>query len=106
MSTIKHRIYFYLCWLFIGAVSSLDVYLTIKFSDNLPEHELNPIARLILKMDDWEVSRFVAIKVFLTILVLGILRWILYISKKYAFTIITAITICQAILLAYLLYYW
>jgi hypothetical protein len=103
---IKLALYFYFCWLFIGAVSSLDVYLTIRFSDNLEEYELNPIARLILQADDWEVSRFVAIKVFLTILVLGIMRWILYLNQKFAITIISVIAFLQAILLGFLLLSW
>lgn len=99
-------VWFYLCWLFIGFVSSVDVYLTIKYSDNLPEFELNPIARLILHIDEWDVSRFVAIKVFMTILVLGIVRWILYLNQKYALTIINAIALCQLILLTFLVYNW
>lgn len=115
MSRIKHAIYFYMCWLFIGFVASFDVYLTIRYSDNLPKYELNPIARMILNMEEWAiyddgdkigVSRFVAVKVFMTILVLGIIRWILYLNKRYAMTIITCVAICQAILLAFLLYGW
>jgi hypothetical protein len=115
MSNIKHNIYFYACWLFIGFVASLDVYLTIRFSDNLPQYELNPIARMILKLEDWTIhedgdkmgiSRFVAVKVFMTILVLGIIRWILYLNKRYAMTIITCVALCQALLLFFLLYNW
>jgi hypothetical protein len=99
-------VWFYLCWLFIGFVSSVDIYLTIKYSDNLPEFELNPIARLILHCDKWDVSRFVAIKVFMTILVLGIVRWILYINPKNAFIIINVIALGQLALLIFLLYGW
>lgn len=115
MSSIKHSIYFYLCWLFIGFVASFDVYLTIRYSENLPKYELNPVARMILNIEDWPiyddgdkigVSRFVAVKVFMTILVLAIIRWILYLNKKYAMTIITCVAICQAILLTFLLYGW
>lgn len=115
MSNIKHNLYFYACWLFIGLVASFDVYLTIRFSDNLPQYELNPIARIILQFEDWTthedgdkmgVSRFVAVKVFMTILVLGIIRWILYLNKRYAMTIITCVALCQAVLLGFLLYNW
>lgn len=115
MTNIKQNIYFYVCWLFIGFVASFDVYLTIRYSENLPKYELNPIARMILDMDQWKitedgdkigVSRFVAVKVFMTILVLAIIRWILYLNKKYAMTIITCVSICQAILFAFLLYGW
>lgn len=113
MSNIKHNIYFYACWLFIGFVASFDIYLTIRFSDNLIDNELNPIARMILRAEDWTiyddgdkmgVSRFVAVKVFMTILVLGIIRWILYLNKRYAMTIITCVALMQAILLFFLIY--
>lgn len=99
-------IWFYLCWLFIGFVGSVDIYLTIKYSENLPDYELNPIARYILHIDEWDVSRFVAIKVFMTILVLGIVRWILYLNQKYALVIINAIALGQLILLLFLIYGW
>lgn len=113
MSNIKQNIYFYACWLFIGFVASFDVYLTIRYSENLPQYELNPVARMILKMEEWKiyddgdkigVSRFVAVKVFMTILVLAIIRWILYLNKKYALTIISCVALGQAILLTFLIY--
>jgi hypothetical protein len=106
LSSKAKCIWFYLCWLFIGFVGSVDVYLTIKYSENLPDHELNPIARYILHIDEWDVSRFVAIKVFMTILVLGIVRWILYLNQKYALVIINAIALGQLILLLFLIYGW
>jgi hypothetical protein len=115
MSNIKHNVYFYACWLFIAFVASFDIYLTIRFSDNLVDNELNPIARMILKAENWAihddgdkmgVSRFVAVKVFMTILVLTIIRWILYLNKKYAMTIIACVALGQAVLLSFLLYNW
>jgi hypothetical protein len=106
LSSKAKCIWFYLCWLFIGFVSSVDIYLTIKYSENLPDHELNPVARYILNIDGWDVSRFVAIKVFMTILVLGIVRWILYLNQKYALVIINAIALGQLILLSFLIYGW
>lgn len=113
MSNIRQNIYFYACWLFIGFVASFDVYLTIRYSENLPQYELNPIARAILNIEDWNlhddgdkigVSRFVAVKVFMTILVLAIIRWILYLNKKYALTIISCVALCQALLFAFLIH--
>lgn len=99
-------IYFYMLWWFIGAVSSFDIYLTIRFSDNLAEYEQNPIARMILENDGWDVSRFVAIKMFMTILVLGILVKIFKYFNRYSNIVITCIALCQLWLLVYLIYYW
>lgn len=99
-------LYFYSLWIFIGAVSSLDIYLTIRFSENLPDGELNPIARLILHNDDWDVSRFVAIKSFMTILVLGILMAFHKYHRRFGDIIIKYVALAQLCLLVFLLYYW
>ena len=92
--------------LFISIVSCLDIYLTIRFNENLEEYERNPIARIMLEADEWEVSRFVAIKCFLTILVLKILIGMFHLTKKHALWVVGGVTICQAMLLAYLLVGW
>lgn len=39
----------------------------------MPTDEQNPIARLIMSNNDWDVSSFVGIKMFCTILALGFL---------------------------------
>jgi hypothetical protein len=72
----------------------------------LPEFEKNPIARIMLEADSWEVSRFVAIKCFLTILVLKILIGLFHFNKKHALLIIGGVTLFQGLLLAYLLIGW
>jgi hypothetical protein len=91
------------CWIFIGAVSSIDTGLTVKFHSGLKEHEQNPVARLILAADGWEVSRFVGIKMFGTILVLGILIWLYHIRRQHALLVIATLTVFQGLLLMYLL---
>lgn len=80
--------------------------MTIRFSENLPEFERNPIARIMLAADGWEVSRFVAIKCFLTIVVLKILIGLFHFNKRHALFIIGGVTFGQGLLLAYLLLGW
>lgn len=87
-------------------VSCLDIYLTIKFSENLQEFERNPIARYMLEADQWEVSRFVAIKCFLTMTVLKILIGLFHFTRVYSLFIVGGVTLAQAALLVYLLIGW
>lgn len=64
--------------------------------------EENPIARLILDADHWDVSRFIGIKMFCTILVLGICVAIYSKHKKAAVTVAAGLAVFQAYLLIYL----
>jgi hypothetical protein len=60
-------------WLFIGAVSSVDAALTVKYQHELVYMELNPVARTLLRVNDWDPSVMIGVKFAGTILVLGIL---------------------------------
>ena len=91
------------CWIFIGAVGALDTHLTVKLRDGLKENEQNPIARMILSFDGWDVSRFIGVKMFGTILVLGFLIWIFRKHKKYGLIFVVSLAVFQAMLLFYLL---
>ena len=95
-------ILFSICWLFIGAVGSLDTHLTVKLRDGLEENEINPVARMILWVDNWDVSLFVGIKMFSTIIVLGMLIWF-FKHTKYGSIIVVTVAIFQLLLLFYLL---
>lgn len=60
-------------WTFIVTVSLYDSHLTAKYSESLPQCEKNPIARKILKDDQWNVSRFLILKVIGTLTVICLL---------------------------------
>jgi hypothetical protein len=75
---------FALLWLFVGGSSTLDAFLTIKYADSM--YEENPIGLALIQLGPaamdrpqsvgagvQDVSLFVGIKMFGTILVLGIL---------------------------------
>jgi hypothetical protein len=69
----------------------------------MKEHEQNPVARMIMAEDGWKVSRFVGIKMFGTILVLGILMWLYHIRRQHALIIGFTLALFQGLLLMYLL---
>ena len=100
----KSSFLFCFLWMWIAAVSSFDVYLTINLHDVMKECEQNPIARAILEYDNWNVSRFVGIKMFNTIFVLGVLIAAYYFNKKHAYSFIFSIAFFQTVLIFYLLY--
>lgn len=88
--------------LFIGGVSSFDVFLTVDLQDQLRATELNPVARAILSYDNWDVARFVGLKMFGTILVLGISICLFCKNKSLGLFVSGTLTIFQACLLLFL----
>lgn len=89
-------------WLSIGAVSAIDVYWSIKLKELLYETELNPIGKWIMYMDGGDVSLFMGLKVFGTVLVLGVLFYAFVRNRKMAWILIIPIFIFQVALLAFL----
>lgn len=82
----------------------MDTYLTVYLQFILQESEQNPIACFILDMTNWNVSLFIGIKMFGTILVLGTLALLFLWKKKWGMTAAYAIAIFQTGLLFYLVY--
>jgi len=86
----------------VGGVGAIDTELTVRLRDGLEENEKNPIARMILASDGWEVSRFVGLKMFGTILVLGIVICLFKRDAKHGLIIVCSLAAFQAFLLLYL----
>lgn len=97
LKTHQNKI-FIILWVWIGFVSSFDTYWTVRLRDEMFHEEQNPIAREIMKIDDWDISLFIGLKMFFTILVLGLLGFLQISNKKLAFTAIFAICLFQTIL--------
>lgn len=97
-------LFFYILWLWVAFVSSFDNYLVVKFRADMPHEEQNPIARLIMHANDWDVSCFVGIKMFTTILVLGFLSIIYSRSKYYGLNYVFILSLFQAVLFYYLMW--
>jgi hypothetical protein len=97
------RFIFCILWLFIGAVSSYDLYLLIKFRDVLIEQ--NPIGQWLISVDNNDISLFSGCKMLGTIIALGILTIIFSYNKKLGLIITSVISVFQLILLFYLTIY-
>jgi hypothetical protein len=93
---------FMICWAFIGAVSSIDTGFTVLCADELIHSEENPMARFILAIDSWKIPKFVSLKMFFTILVLGILAIMEMKKFKHYLTVAMSLALFQAWLLLYL----
>lgn len=98
-------VYFFIfCWILIAFVGAVDTSLTVKLREGLYVHEKNPIARWILSFDGWEVARFIGLKMFGTIAVLGITICIFVQNKIKGLLVISGIASFQLFLLFYLLF--
>ncbi|MGE5193043.1 MAG: hypothetical protein ACM3U2_11130 [Deltaproteobacteria bacterium] len=89
-------------WLFIGLVSAIDTYLTVKFQESLTEHEQNPLARMLLRLDGWEPSLLIGSKFLGSLLVLGILTALHLRNRRLGLTVTGALAAFQLGLLWYL----
>ena len=90
-------------WLFIGLVSAVDTYLTIKFQEWLAHLEVNPLARMLLQLDDGEPSLLIGSKFFGSIVVLGILLVLYLENRRLGLVVTAAIASFQLWLMGYLI---
>jgi hypothetical protein len=90
-------------WLFIGLASAIDTYLTVKFQEWLCDLEVNPLARLLLRIDGWEPSLLVGAKFFGSVVVLGILLALHLQNRRVGLLVTAAVASFQLCLLAYLM---
>src|SRR6266478_2513702 len=61
-STYCRQLVFPGLWMFIGLVSAFDTYLTVKFQEHLAFHEVNPLALMLLRLDNWDPSLLIGLK--------------------------------------------
>lgn len=95
-SLFIQRSLFLLVWLFVGFVECYDIYWSIKLQDTLYNDELNPVGRFLLSLDGGDVALFMAIKVAVIMLILGILPVILWSYKtKMAWLLLSIIFISR-----------
>ena len=89
-------------WLFIGLVSAIDTYVTIRFQEWLWHLETNPLARMLLRLDGWNPSLLIASKFFGSILVLGSLLVLHLQNRRVGLLVTAALASFQLWLLGYL----
>lgn len=95
-------IFFIVQYLFIAAVGSYDAYLIIKFRDYIYDLEENPFGRWLMEIDGRDVSLFIGVKMFGTIIALGLLAYIYSKNRLEAHITTIALTLFQIGLLLYL----
>ena len=105
------RIVFYIQLIFISLVASYDSYLAVKLRDTLYSEELNPLGRMLIRMDNGDVALFMGAKMLGTISVLGILLFLYYYKeswpgahmvRNWVATVTIFVTLVQAIVLCFL----
>ena len=105
------RIAFYIQLVFISLVASYDSYLAVKLRDTLYREELNPLGRMLIRMDNGDVALFMGAKMLGTIFVLGSLLFLYYykeswagasVVKNWATTVTAFVTLVQVIVLCFL----
>ena len=102
-----HTIYVYsLLWLFVGYVSSYDMYLAIKNQNILLENEQNPIGRYLIIEDGGSVALFMSVKFFGTVLTLGFLSLLYKYKENWAWISMIALCFFQFILLCFINESW
>jgi hypothetical protein len=97
------KIIFGVQWVFIGLCSAVDAFLAIKLRDSLYEDELNPLGRLLMQWDGYDVALFMGVKFAGTVIALGILILAWHRNRKTAHIIIGVLTILNVALLVFLL---
>jgi hypothetical protein len=89
-------------WLFIAMVSAFDTYLTVRFHESLNVMELNPLARALLRTAGWQPALLVGIKLFGTVLALGILMLLHFRSRRIGISVAAGVASFQLALLGFL----
>ena len=96
------KYYYSAMWLAIGIISAVDIYWSITNQQMLMDLEENPIGRYLIQKENGSIALFMCIKVAGTITALGVLVFLYHWKRRYAWPIITALTIAQFFLLSYL----
>ena len=89
-------------WVFIGVVSAVDLYISIKTREYLYEMEMNPIGRFLIEADDGDVALFMGIKCAGTVIALGIMILLYHFKRRWAWYSIYSLAIMQIAVLAML----
>ena len=95
----SHLIAYAELWLFIGLVSAVDIYMSIKTQEYLIDLEMNPIGIWLIQRDGGDIALFMGIKTAGTVLALGLLVWLYHLKKSWAWPSIVALSLVQLFVL-------
>lgn len=91
-----------MCWIFVGLVASIDTCFSVHTNENVEKKEISSIVKIFLADDGWQVSKFVAIKMFLSIVILGLVMCVFNLNVKYGLIFVGTLAIFQAFLFVFL----
>jgi hypothetical protein len=86
-------------WLFIGFISAIDIYVSIKTRAYLLYCEMNPLGRWLIRLDGGDIALFMGIKTAGTVLALGLLVWLYHLKQSWAWPVIIALSLAQLFVL-------
>lgn len=98
------------CKLTIGAISAIDIYLTVKYVNSLPNLELNPLGRWLMKLDRGiecelqQVASFISAKFVGNFVALSVIELLCSWKRYLASSVAIALATFQLFLLFFLLY--
>ena len=102
MSLKKDNIVFeFLCFV-IAIISAIDLYFIGKTRTIIQESEENPLGLYLIRLDNGDISLFIAVKFLGTLLALYVLFKLHRLQFKYILLITWVIAIAQILLLIYL----
>lgn len=90
-------------WLFIAAVSAMDVYFSIKYEYALTAEEMNPIGPWLMRLDGGSVGLFMACKFFGNLVALGALQLLYFHYRRVCLVATAVLCAAQCVLAALLL---
>ena len=90
-------------WLFVIFVSVFDAYLVLEHRDLLPEFELNPLGRALIKLNGGQVWYLLVVKLTGTVAAGSLILITYHRSPRIGVTVTVPIACVQLWLLAYLL---
>ena len=98
----RWQLWFPLCFVLIAAVSVYDMYLTVRFRDQMIYMEQNPFGRWLMVNCDGSVELFLELKLYGTLLVL-LLLLLMHLRKSHiTLPVTSSVASAQSVLLTYL----
>jgi hypothetical protein len=98
----RWQLWFPMGFVLIAAVSVYDIFLSLKYQQELPLLEQNPIGLWLIRLGGGEVGVFMRIKAAGTILVMLTLLDLMRRQSRFLLPVTGALTSAQAVLLLYL----
>lgn len=95
--------YFLVCWILVCAVAAVDVYWSIRLSNSLREHELNPIGCWLIHIDGGSIALFMSLKFCGTTIALSIMPLLFFLYDfKIGYFVMVGVAAFMAALFCFL----